>query len=294
MVEVIYDGNLGNNLFQYCFGRILALKLGYTLKANPIDGFPGTSEKISGKDYSKEQKIYLRGQKVDLSFLENKALKAHIILTGYFQRYEYYQDYRTEIREWLKMDDFLYDEIGENDLVIGVRRGKDYIPQHGLPLSYYEKAIQLTKHDRVFICSNTNDQFIKYIQKKHNAIVRPPGAIDNILFIKKFKKIIISNSTFLWWAAYLSDATEIYFPRPQNGFWAPNEPISKNIQLEVLEDSRYIYLEADKYRPQFLNEMVGESVNGAFNVSKKVVKKIFPFLKKKNIKEGIVFHENFE
>lgn len=294
MVEVIYDGNLGNNLFQYCFGRILAQKLGYTLKALPIEGFSGTREEVMGKNYSGHGKIFLKGQKVDLSFLEKENLESHIILTGYFQRYEYYKDYRNEIQNWLRLDDYLINDITENDLVIGIRRGKDYIPQHGLPISYYEKAIHATDFNKMFICSNTSDNFTEYFRKKYNAVVRPPGAIDNIIFIKQFNKIIISNSTFLWWAAYLSDASEIYFPRPQNGFWSPNESISKNIDLEVPEDSRYIYLEADKYRPQFLNEMVESSVNSVFSASKKVAKKIFPFLKKKTIKEGIVFNENFE
>ncbi len=38
MIEVRYKGRLGNNLFQYCFGRILAESLGFTLKAEYIEG----------------------------------------------------------------------------------------------------------------------------------------------------------------------------------------------------------------------------------------------------------------
>jgi len=53
MVEVVYLGNLGNNLFQYCFGRILAEKFGYQLKSDPIAGFPHTKEIVQGKNYSK-------------------------------------------------------------------------------------------------------------------------------------------------------------------------------------------------------------------------------------------------
>ena len=42
MIDVKYNGGLGNNLFQYCFGRILAERLGYALAAPPIPGFAGT------------------------------------------------------------------------------------------------------------------------------------------------------------------------------------------------------------------------------------------------------------
>ena len=52
MIEVRYQGRLGNHLFQYCFGRILAEKMGYKLKADPIPGFPATSVPVEGHDYS--------------------------------------------------------------------------------------------------------------------------------------------------------------------------------------------------------------------------------------------------
>ena len=52
MVEVKYIGRLGNNLFQYCLGRIIAEGLGYKLKVDPIPGFPNTNKPVEGLDYS--------------------------------------------------------------------------------------------------------------------------------------------------------------------------------------------------------------------------------------------------
>ena len=49
MIKVQYGGRLGNNMFQYCFGRILAEKLGYELIASPIMGFDETNQKVNGK-----------------------------------------------------------------------------------------------------------------------------------------------------------------------------------------------------------------------------------------------------
>jgi hypothetical protein len=48
MIEVRYKGQLGNNMFQYCLGRILAEELGFALQAGPISGFSNTEEKIGG------------------------------------------------------------------------------------------------------------------------------------------------------------------------------------------------------------------------------------------------------
>lgn len=291
MIEVIYDGNLGNNLFQYCFGRILADKLGYQLSAKPIKGFPGTFDNIEGEDYTGKEIVTLRGQLIDLSFLDNDNLQCHILVTGYFQRYEYYEKYSDSIKEWLKIEDDINDDIRNDDVVIGIRRGKDYIPMYGLPISYYEKALSLIQYNRVFICTNEpDDPFIKFFQKKYAAIVRPPGALDNLVFIKKFNKIIISNSTFLWWAAYLSDAKEIIFPRPANGFWSLDDPISKNIDLEV-DEVRYRYLECEKYKSEFMSEKLANYYDKTVIKGKSILKKILPFLKKNELPKSKYFFQ---
>lgn len=99
MIEVIYDGNLGNNLFQYCFGRILAETLGYKLVADPILGFPKTYDFVNGDSYYNINPITLRGQKPNLDFLNEANPKHHILLTGYFQRYEYYRPHGNSIKQ---------------------------------------------------------------------------------------------------------------------------------------------------------------------------------------------------
>lgn len=257
MIRVVYDGNLGNNLFQYCFGRILAERLEYRLVATPISGFPETYWSIDGKSYASQNPIVLRGQKPDLSVLDGPDPGREIILTGYFQRYEYYAPYADAIKSWLRLDAPPDDVVVDgDDVVVGIRRGRDYIPRHGLPLSYYESALSRLCYRNVHICTDSpNDAFVRYLAKRHAATIRPPGAIDNLAFIKRFKKIIISNSTFLWWAAFLSAADEIVFPRPANGFWCSSDPLSKNIALEVPEP-RYIVLRCEPYRSEFAGEIM--------------------------------------
>ena len=54
MVTVKYLGRLGNNLFQYALGRIIAESLDYPLQASAIDGFDGTFDivKTSEETYA--------------------------------------------------------------------------------------------------------------------------------------------------------------------------------------------------------------------------------------------------
>ena len=269
MVEVIYDGNLGNNLFQYCFGRVLATQLGYKLAAVPLPGFPRTHDKVEGHDYSRRNVLTLRGQKPDLTGVMAGDVPRHLVLTGYFQRYEYYEPYATRIREWLMVEDHDDTKIDPDHVVLSIRRGRDYIPRYGLPLSYYEAALSSMRYNRVFICTNEpNDPFIRYLQRKYRAEVRAgsfqggrrqpdywTGALDNLTFIRRFSKIVISNSSFAWWAAFLSDADQIVFPRPATGMWSSTDPVSKDISLEVNE-SRYAYLACEPYKSEFLTERV--------------------------------------
>jgi len=159
---------------------------------------------------------------------------------------------------------------------MGMRLGRGYIPTHGLPLSYYENAIQSVEYDKLHICTDRpNDPMVKYIKNKYNATIRALGVIDNLNFIKKFNNIIISNSTFLWWAAFLSNAEVIVFPRPENGFWSRNEPISKNIDLGVHED-RYKYLNCEKYESEFYSEIISIFFTKIIAKSRRIVRKFIP------------------
>jgi len=296
MIEVVYDGNLGNNLFQYCFGRLLAERLGYRLIAEPILGFSRTNDVVDGFAYDNGRTLILRGQKPDLGFLYENNPQYRILLTGYFQRTEYYQAHRGRIKQWLAMDHGADDIcVKPSDIVVGVRRGRDYIPRHGLPLSYYESALASIGYERIFICTDSpSDPLVKYLKKSYDAIVRPPGALDNLAFIIRFKKIIISNSTFLWWGAFLSDADRIVFPRPNNGFWSANEVLSKNIALEV-DSPEYVYLDCEKYVSKFARERIANFADDSIANIRHYLKNIFPFLASRKVPPPTYrFSEDFD
>ena len=97
MVEVQYRGRLGNRLFQYCFGRIVAEGLGFALHAEPIPGFAGTAEAVRGAIHERPV-VTLEHHVVDLEALLGDPRPRRIVAHGYFQRYEYYRAFRDVIR----------------------------------------------------------------------------------------------------------------------------------------------------------------------------------------------------
>ena len=82
MVEVRYQNRLGNRLFQYCIGRILAEGLGYAPAAGPVEGFPGTAAMVGGWRYERPAYLY-RGHRLPIeSILLDRAprrMPGHLI-----------------------------------------------------------------------------------------------------------------------------------------------------------------------------------------------------------------------
>ena len=247
MIEVRYLDGLGNRMFQYCFGRILALRLGYCLAAAPLEGFPATSEKIEGADYSDRPEEILLGhfsdktkrQEIDLEKLAAQPAKKRIIVEGYFQRYSYYQPYKEQIRShWFKT--FRLPPADPRDIVMHVRRGDAVLYGLALPFSYYEEALSRVRFRKLFICTDTpDDPFFLKFKKFSPEIISSKNPMDDLHFIMSFRKIIQSASTFSWWAGFLSEAEEIIAPLPLNGHWSKEWP---EIDLRVTDETRYTYL----------------------------------------------------
>ena len=66
---------------------------------------------------------------------------------------------------------------------------------------------------RVYVCGTCIDGNVRAALEQYNPIFYDGTPLEHFSFIRRFNRIILSNSTFAWWAAYLSDATEIFAPR---------------------------------------------------------------------------------
>ncbi|MBK8161633.1 MAG: alpha-1,2-fucosyltransferase [Gammaproteobacteria bacterium] len=260
MVEVKYLGRLGNKLFQYCFARILAEGLGYGLKANPIPGFPGTNAPVEGHDYSSgypvktiahdypqyysgvyNQTLSWKNKNLHVQDLLSDASKRKIEIRGYFERYEYYKACKDTIRrDWLRVDMPIQYSIHPDDVVMHVRLGDagEYLGRK-LPISYYEEALERAGGRKVFICTDKPADPCLNKFKKYSPIIHHVDPLQDFFFMMSFNKIIQSQSTFSWWASFLSQARQIYAPIPLLGVWSSFHP---ETDLKVDDESRYVYL----------------------------------------------------
>ena len=240
MIEVKYAGRLGNNLFQYSLGRILAEELGFELKASPIPGFPETASRVDG--HASEAPIEtLHLHEIEFEKILRDRSSRKIVLDGFFQRYEYYRAHKEKIRRWLSPE-APFPKRHPKDIVLHVRKG-DYLECRSIaPLSFYEEALSHSRWNQVFVCTDSpDDAFIRKFVKKFGAQVSDPGdgPMGDFRFMMSFNNIVQSASSFSWWAAFLSDAEKIFTPVPLTGYWSAETP---DLDLRVNDEARYIFI----------------------------------------------------
>lgn len=155
-------------------------------------------------------------------------LKSPIEVRGYFQTYKYF-DFISNLNipqpilrienDWFSQHTSSFDV--ENDLVLHFRRG-DYIGLSDtfglLNVDYYERALakleSLEKFNKVLVFSDDinlaksslnnlsyNFEYILDEDKSHT--------IDSLFLMSQFKKIIIANSSYSWWAAKLGTKDKV-------------------------------------------------------------------------------------
>src|SRR5262245_6418473 len=160
-VKVNFLCRLGNNLFQYAIGRIIAEHHGLELECQRLQAeqeatleahtryFPEAPLRIPGRRVDTPVERFViqdntwSGQTINLqSILANRASR-QIRLAGYFQRYEYFAPYRDRIRRWFRCAPTRMPfEVRANDVIVHIRRAFDYgIFNWTLALLYYEKRL---------------------------------------------------------------------------------------------------------------------------------------------------------
>lgn len=173
--------------------------------------------KFKNSSFSKFQKmiewtgcyIYINGYyKIDSN-------KRNICLKGFFQNPKYFNEYREQIMDELSVKEEvrnkkLYDEIIKNESVcIHVRRG-DYVNTifDVCTKDYYLKGVELLnkkyKNLKFYIFSNDIKWCKDNIKVDNVTYVEGNSAIEDLKLMYSCKYFIISNSTYSWWAQYLS------------------------------------------------------------------------------------------
>lgn len=270
-VEVRYLGHLGNNLFQYALGRILAEALAMPLVCNTppdarawstvermsgvIDHFAGQSaafddapQSLPGRVGDGSQLRYVIGEKhnwsghgINLPWLLRHGHGHHIVLHGYYQRAEYYLPHRERITRWFALgDEPCAVRLGPHDVLVHLRQSLDMLLlDRAIDMAFYVDALQAMAPARVYVCGLGLGNEVRKALAPFEPIYLDLPALATLKVMTQAQRIILANSTFSWWGAWLSNASEIVYPRVVRNYWSADRA---DVALEV-PDARYRYID---------------------------------------------------
>jgi hypothetical protein len=157
--------------------------------------------------------------------LGRKWPEGRYLINGFFQHSEWYHPRRTAIEAFASPDSI--GEVNKKDIVVHIRLG-DYPRQTMIHPRWYIEILEKEKFECLYIVTEArDDSYLRYFSKYSPKVVFS-SVKDDWNFIRRFDRIICSNSTFCWWAAFFSLATKIFtFKRwvgsPQYDLsWFPN------------------------------------------------------------------------
>lgn len=162
-----------------------------------------------------------------------------VCVYGYYQSYKYVSNVKKKLSKMLVIDslndhtEILNQIESTNSVAVHVRRG-DYTTSHAARLhglkgyEYYSAAIsEIGQDSNEFYIFSDDPIASSELVEQLGLVARiiQPSVIPHVdLFLmSKCKKIIIANSTYSWWAAYISNAEKVVAPRE----WFADAKLSK-------------------------------------------------------------------
>ncbi|WP_022752754.1 alpha-1,2-fucosyltransferase [Butyrivibrio fibrisolvens] len=267
---VRYTGGLGNQLFQYAFGKAYAKKYGCDLKFDDFSYIRDRKRKleIDALNICRNDNInigckiffnvlfYLKRTDWKIFLNENNSLPYEMLdghfkskyFIGYWQDVRYFRSIRSELQEEFRVKSIperisnIYNEINNSPctVAIHVRRG-DYqqIPEYIVQdRGYFIKAIEYMKlrlENPIFYIFSDDPEWCSENLLNidvDKVVVRGYSAIEDFALMRACKNYIISNSTFSWWPAFLSDSSIKIAPDR----WYTDEIKNERVRKSLLDD----------------------------------------------------------
>jgi hypothetical protein len=264
MIHLQMNGFIADNLFQYTAARIVAEELGYALQVSHsrmhpqqnvprllalMSRFADAPLALPGKSFAQPVDHTackghgdFDGYRMDLPAMLRHSGDRRIEMAGYFQYYELFRPYKGDIRRWFDVAPNSFGHaVNADDVVIHIRRGDLVVLGWAISLGFYTQLLDTLDFGKLYICGFGLDDEVRRHFARYNPIYVQGEPADDFLFMKGFNRMILSNSGFAWWAAFLSQAEEIYMP-----VMAANtrtfDPKAALADLRVHDEPRYHHI----------------------------------------------------
>ena len=221
-IYTILKGGLGNQLFIYCTVRRLALYNSYDLYLDTSFGFDN--------DFIFNRKCQLSYFNIpsNIKFINsNESEICKIFIEGYWQNEIYFKDIKNILLNELTLKIDLNNENmsllkqikNSESVCIHVRNYDKNITSenNNLPIQYYYKAIEIleAKYTNLhfYIFSDYNYLNFDFLKNKYTIVnINNNQDYLDLNLMKECKYLILTNSTFSWWAGWLSNHNNVICP----------------------------------------------------------------------------------
>lgn len=256
-IAVRFMGQIGNQMFQYCMGHILALRTGQRYNAprvwlnkrgRPVQWSGPPLFPLHCHDGTRAvgdaQEVYVTHW-LDVAAID--MARPVFVRHAYFQRYELFRDYKDCIRaEWLRLQvpfveteqDAVYIHVRRTDYVDGnpaIQGLSTRLDEYARCLEEFPDATRL-----IIVTDDPNDPF-------HNEFTKLglPWTISGLPWDQDFmllascRWLLMSQSTYSWWAGFLGRPERIVCPMFNGSFWrhgvglyGPSTPDYPNLYVD--------------------------------------------------------------
>lgn len=254
MITIELNGRLGNQIFQYAICRLIAHRNGYNFYI-PNEGQSST-EGIHIKNVFDNLDLGQNDGTILYRYYEDHTIQKfnlnifnipdNTILWGFFQTPKYFSGYEELVKSWFnislseKTKEILKKYNPKNYCYIHLR-GTDYKNHSHWFLSeeYYSKSINYIKdkYPEISFLIVTDDIEESKKMFPHIECVSNDLITDFTLLLNS-NKLIITNSTFSWWAAWLKSKETVIAP---NNWLNYNKPELGFFPVDIKTDG-FIYM----------------------------------------------------
>jgi len=220
-------GGLGNQMFQWAYGRSISLRYNRPLFVD-ITGYKNqqglTKREFQLNSFKNLKNInYLQYEMLKNQFFiihdyfnyekadaeTNLLTISNTYLDGYWQSEKYFIDYANKIRnDFAYYDNSLQSLIEPNSISVHIRR-TDYVTSNGYhpiqPISYFQLGIDaIGEYNKIYIFSDDINWCKIHLKFKNIIFMENRTGIEDMYLMSCCENNIISNSSFSWWGAWLN------------------------------------------------------------------------------------------
>ena len=247
---------MGNQMFQYAFGRIIAEKKGYQLECRNHNeaANPSVVQKYFPNAIPVRQGIQITNNQLSCGYacpqphnlfqhIDMEKVLTHngmVFLYGYWQKHWYYPPHIDQIKTWFDYDSSTHMKPDPNDIVVHFRLGDIIEEGRNLSPKIFIDRIKEMEYDRCIIVSDTPESpILNKFSCLKNVFISEGSLMEDFTLMKYSRRLFISQSTLSWWAAFLGDQETVYAPLylspPHPNAWNSNPSID---DIDLVPDNR--------------------------------------------------------